>query len=167
MVENKHVHAPDTMESVLQEIELGYVAGKFKEEKVDIGVAMSATEKDLIKLGDRTIFRRRYYDTTNNNTDGCGSYSYTTTTNNTTSSMKTLGREERSFLFFPRTYGNNGHRSSSSRRTSSSTTTRKNAQKKSQVLKLGQSNSCACLTELLIKFQIQHKNKFCKRQGLD
>ena len=134
MVENKHVHAPDTMESLLQEIGLGYVAGKFKEEKVGIGVATSATEKDLIKLGARTICRRRNYDTTNNNTDGCGSYSYTTTTkSNTTSSMQTLGREEKSFLFFPTTYGNNGHRSSSSRRTSSSTTTRKNAQKKSQV----------------------------------
>ena len=89
MEENKHFPASGMLESVLQEIGLGYVAGKFKEGKVDIGVAMSATHKDLIKFGVRTTgkcvrlgdtCRRRYYDTTDNNTHGCGSYSYTTTT---------------------------------------------------------------------------------------
>ena len=135
------------MESVLQEIGPGYVAGKFKEENADVGVVMSATDGDLIKLGVRgigqsvrlrDICRRRYYDTTNNNTHGCGSYSYNTTTRpNATLSKQTLGREERSFLFSPRSSGNNGHCSSSSLRASSSTTTRKNAEKKSQVLELG------------------------------
>ena len=43
MVENNYVHAPYMMESVLQEIGLGYVPGKFKEEKVDTGVIMLAT----------------------------------------------------------------------------------------------------------------------------
>ena len=43
MVENNHVYAPYMMESLLQEIGLGYVAGKFKEEKVDAGVIMLAT----------------------------------------------------------------------------------------------------------------------------
>ena len=43
MVENNHVHAPYMMDSLLQEIGLGYVAGKFKEEKVDAGVIMLAT----------------------------------------------------------------------------------------------------------------------------
>ena len=43
MVENNHVHAPYMMESVLQEIGLGHVPGKFKEEKVDTGVIMLAT----------------------------------------------------------------------------------------------------------------------------
>ena len=89
MAENNHVPAPGMMQSVLQEIGLGYVAGKFKAEKVHIGVVMSATDEYLIKLGVRTIgqsvrlidiYRRRYYDTTNSNTYGCGSYSYTTTT---------------------------------------------------------------------------------------
>ena len=135
MVKNNHVPAPDMMESILQEIGLGYVAGKFKEEQVDI-VVMSATDKDLIKLGARTIgqrvrlrdiCRRRYYDTANNNTHCCGSYSNTTTTRpNTISSMQTLGQEERSFLFSPMSSGNDGHRSSSIRRASSSTTTGKN-----------------------------------------
>ena len=55
MAENNHVPAPDMMESVLQGIGLGYVSGKFKEEKVDIGVVMSAADKDLIKLGVRSI----------------------------------------------------------------------------------------------------------------
>ena len=141
MEENKHFPAPGMLESVLQEIGLGYVAGKFKEGKVDIGVAMSATHKDLIKFGVRTTgkcvrlgdtCRRRYYDTTDNNTHGCGSYSYTTTTRpNTTVSMQTLGREKRSFLFFPRSSGNIGYRSPSSRcASSSSTTTRKNCWEK-------------------------------------
>ena len=43
MVENNHVHAPYMMESVLQEIGLGHVPGKFTEEKVDTGVIMLAT----------------------------------------------------------------------------------------------------------------------------
>ena len=95
MKKNNHVSAPDMMEFVLQEIGLGYVAGKFKEEKADIEVVTLATDEDLIKLSDRTIRHfvrlsdmcRRYYDTTNNNTHG-GSYSYTITTRpNTTSSM--------------------------------------------------------------------------------
>ena len=83
---------------------------------------MSATDKDLIKPGVRTIRQRarrrdicirRYYDTINNNIHGCGSYSNTTTTRpNTTSSMQALGREERSFFFSPKSVGNNGHRSS-------------------------------------------------------
>ena len=152
------------MESVFQEIGFGYVAGKFKEEKVDIGFVMSATDEDFIKLGVRTIgqlvrlsdiCRRRYYDSTNNNTNGCGSYSYASTTrSNTTSSMQTLGREEGSFSFFPRSGGNNGHHSSSSCCASSSTTTRKNAKKKNQVLELRQAYSCAYLTKFQIKFQI-------------
>ena len=135
MEENRHFPAPGMLESALQEIGLGYVAGKFKEGKVDIGVAMSVTDKDLIKFGVRNTVkcvrltdtcRRRYYDTTDNNTHDCGSYSYTTTTRpNTTVSIQILGREERSLLFFPRSSGNIGYRSSSSRRASSSTTTRK------------------------------------------
>ena len=48
MAENNHVLVPDMMEFVLQEIGLGYVDGKFKEEKVDIGIVMSVTAKDLI-----------------------------------------------------------------------------------------------------------------------
>ena len=49
---------------------------------------MLATNKDLIKLGVRTlrqrgtlrdVYKRRYSDTANNNTHDCGSYSYTTT----------------------------------------------------------------------------------------
>ena len=43
MVENNHVHAPDMMELVLQEIGLGYAAGKFNEEKVDTGVIILTT----------------------------------------------------------------------------------------------------------------------------
>ena len=176
MAKNNRVPAPEMMESLLQEIGHGYIAGKFKEEKVDIGVVMSATDEDLIKRCVRTIgqsvrvrniCRRRYYDTTNNNTHSCGSYSYTTTARlNAASSMQTLGREGRTFLFTSRSSGNNGHRSSSSRR-ASSTATRKNAEKKNQVIELGQANSCDYLTEFLMKFQIQCKNRFCKRQGLD
>ena len=114
MVENKLVSAPNMMEPALQEIRPGYVAGKLKKEKMDIGIVMSATDKDLIKFGIRTIgqrvslrdiCRRRYYDITNNSTHGCGSYSYNTTTKpNRTLSMQTLGREERSFLFSPRSW---------------------------------------------------------------
>ena len=33
------------------------------------------------------------------------------------------------------------------------------------MLELVQTNSCACLTEFLIEFQIQSKNRFCKRQA--
>ena len=142
MVENNHIPAPDMMESLLQEIGLGNIFRKFKEEKVDIGVAMSATDEDLIKLGVRTIGQRvrlrgicrgRYYDFTNNITHGCCFYSYSTTNRpNTTSSIQTLGREERSFLFSPRSSGNNDHRSSTSRRSSSSTTTRKMLRKQAR-----------------------------------
>ena len=133
MAENNHVPASNMMEPALQEIGLGCVAGKLKEEKIDIGAVMSTTDEDLIKLGIRIRLRgicRRCYDTINNKTHGCGSYSYTTTTRpNTNSFMQTLKGEERSFLFSPRSSGDNGHRSSSSRRASSSTTTRKNAEK--------------------------------------
>ena len=137
-----HVPSPDMMESVLQEIGIGYVSGKFKEKKVDIGVAMSAKDKDFIKIVVRTIEqrvrlrdigRRRYYDIANNSTHDCGSYSYTITTRpSTTSSMQTVEIKERSFLFSPRSSGNNGHLSSSSRRASSSTTARPNAEKKAR-----------------------------------
>ena len=119
MAENNHVPAPDMIQSVLQEIGLDYVAGKFKEEKVDVGVVNSGRDEDLKKLGVRIIGQlvrvreicRSYYDTTNNNTHGCGSYSYnytTTTRLNTTSSMQTIKREETS-LFSSGSSCNNGH----------------------------------------------------------
>ena len=136
---------------------------------------MSATDKDLIKLGVRIIgqcvrlmdiCRRRYYDTTNNNTHVCGSYSYTTTTRpNTTSYIQTLGREERSFLFSPRSGGNNGHRSSSSRHASSSTTTRKLLRKKPGVRTW---IHFMCLSDRISdKIPNPTQNQFCKRKGLD
>ena len=136
---------------------------------------MFTTEKDLIKLGVRTIgqcvrlrdiFRRRCYDTTNSNTHACGSYSYTTTTRpNTASSMQTPGRKKRSFLFSPRSSGNNGHHPDVVHHHHQHQP-EKMLRKKSQVLELGQSNSCAYLAEFLIKFRIQRKNKFCNRQSL-
>ena len=55
MAENNHAPAPDMIQSVLQEIGLDYVAGKFKEEKVDVGVVNSGTDEDLKKLGVRII----------------------------------------------------------------------------------------------------------------
>ena len=48
MAENNHVLVPGMMEFVLQKIGLGYVDGKFKEEKVYIGVVTSVTAKDPI-----------------------------------------------------------------------------------------------------------------------
>ena len=72
----KHIHLKtaknQTMEAILHKIGLGYLAGNFLTEKVDIAVAMLATDEDLTKLEVRNIgqrvklkktCRRRYYTT--------------------------------------------------------------------------------------------------------